>query len=81
MEFPCEFSLKIFCAVTVDLEPTIIAALRANNVGIEQVKVSMRASSGGKYNAYTAAFPAESQEQLDNIYRELSSNPEVIMVL
>ena len=41
----------------------------------------MRASSGGKYLSVTCTINATSREQLDNLYRDLSSHPMVSMVL
>ena len=40
-----------------------------------------RLSSGGKYLAVTVTFVAESREQLDALYRELSAHPRVVMLL
>jgi putative lipoic acid-binding regulatory protein len=81
MEFPTEFSLKVFGASDTDIEVLIVSVVRQNQVDIECTKISTRPSSGGKYNSYTVTFTAESQEQLDNIYRALSSNEQVLMVL
>ena len=41
----------------------------------------MRASSGGKYISLTCTVRATSREQLDNIYRSLTSHPFVKVVL
>lgn len=81
MQFPCEFSLKVFGKVDSEIEPIIIASLRLNGVDAEHVKITSRPSSGGKYNAFTATFTAVSQEQLDSIYRNLSGHAQIIMVL
>ena len=40
-----------------------------------------RLSRGGKYLAVTVTFVAESREQLDALYRELSAHPRVVMLL
>ena len=42
---------------------------------------SMRASSAGKYLSLTCTVQATSRDQLDNLYRELTSHPMVAMVL
>lgn len=81
MDFPTKFTMKIVGAAKDDLEPIIIVALRNNKIDVERVSIAHRDSSAGKYTAFTAVFYAESQEQLDNIYRELSGNPQVIMAL
>lgn len=83
MEFPTEFSLKVVgaSASDSDLEALIVAVLRQNQVDIECTKISVRSSSGGKYSSFTVTFQATSQEQLDNIYRALSGNEQVMVVL
>lgn len=83
MEFPTEFSLKVVgtAANENDLETLIVAVLRQNQVDIECTKISMRSSSAGKYSSFTVTFQALSQEQLDNIYRALSGNDLVMVVL
>ena len=81
LQFPCEFSLKVFGKVDAEIEPIIIASLRLNSVDIEQTQIKTRESSGGKYNAFTVTFTATSQEQLDSIYRNLSGHSQITMVL
>jgi putative lipoic acid-binding regulatory protein len=44
-------------------------------------KMSMRPSSQGNYLALTVTVRATSREQLDNLYRELSSHAMVKVVL
>jgi putative lipoic acid-binding regulatory protein len=41
----------------------------------------MRASTAGRYLSLTCTINAVSREQLDDLYRELSSHPMVTMVL
>ena len=41
----------------------------------------MRASSNGKYLSLTCTINATSREQLDDLYRDLTSHPMVTMVL
>lgn len=81
MHFPIVFSLKVVGEVDSNLESIIVAALQKNEIDIEHVRISARLSKAGKYTSLTATFMAMSQEQLDNIYREISGNPKVIIVL
>lgn len=64
-----------------NLEAIIVSALRDNKVDIERTKISSRLSKEGKYSSFTVTLNAESQEQLDNIYRELSANPNILFAL
>ena len=43
--------------------------------------MEMRASREGKYLSLTCVVNATSREQLDELYRELSGHPQVVMVL
>ena len=43
--------------------------------------VEMRPSSGGKYLGVTVTITATSREQLDELYRTLSTHPMVKVVL
>jgi putative lipoic acid-binding regulatory protein len=81
MIFPSKFSLKVVGTVEANLEAIIVPVIRKHKVDIERCRLSARLSKGGKYTSFTATFTADSQEQLDNIYRELSANPQIIMVL
>jgi len=81
MNFPNKFSLKVVGTVEANLESIIVPVISKNNVDIERLEMTSKLSSTGKYTSFTSTFLAESQEQLDNIYRELSSNPQIIMVL
>lgn len=81
MHFPVVFSLKVVGTVEANLEAIIVPVLRKNKVDIDHTRMSVRLSRGGKYTAFTVTFMAKNQEQLDNIYRALSSHPDVIIVL
>lgn len=81
MDFPCEFTMKVIGAVEANLEDIVKPALIKNNIDITHAQIATRLSSGGKYSALTVTFNTESQEQLDEIYREISGNPQVQMVL
>ncbi len=81
IDFPCEFPIKvmgethdIFSQTIVDLIQTIVPSFNAS-------QVEMKASSGGKYISLTCTVHVVSQEQLDSIYRLLSSNPLVKFAL
>jgi len=81
LQFPCDFSLKIISSSDVNLEFIVIPILTKNHVDIERAHVSSKQSSAGKYTSLTATIVAISQQQLDQIYRDLSSEPQIMMVL
>ncbi|HSI44455.1 MAG TPA: DUF493 domain-containing protein [Methylotenera sp.] len=74
IDFPCDFPIKVmgethdtFSQKIIDLIQTIVPSFNA-------AQVEMKASSAGKYISLTCTVHVVSQEQLDSIYRLLSSN-------
>jgi putative lipoic acid-binding regulatory protein len=49
--------------------------------GFDAASVELRESSGGKYLGVTITVTATSREQLDELYRTLSTHPMVKIVL
>ncbi|HJW04467.1 MAG TPA: DUF493 family protein [Azospira sp.] len=81
LEFPCPFPLKIMGARHDEFAQTILAVVQQHDPGFDGATMEMRASSGGKYISLTCTVTATSQEQLDNLYRALTSHPMVKVVL
>ena len=79
LEFPCTFPIKAIGKATDEFE-TIVTDIIRRHVS-ELTDLTTHSSNGGKYLAVTATFIATSREQLDAIYRELSSNELVVMLL
>lgn len=81
MNFPCEFVLKVMGTVEAQLETALLPVLSNHIQDIEAIKITSKASQGGKFVSVTVTFIAQNQEQLDNLYREISARPDVLMVL
>ena len=79
--FPCSFPLKVFGHDTGDFEALVMAVVRRHVGADEDLTVTRRQSRGGKYLAVTVTFTAESRQQLDALYLELSQNKRVLMTL
>jgi putative lipoic acid-binding regulatory protein len=79
--FPCSFPLKVFGYDANDFEALVLAVVRRHVGGDEDLSVTSRQSQGGKYLAVTVTFTAESRQQLDALYLELSQNKRVLMTL
>ena len=80
-EFPCSFPIKVFGVNHDDFEIAVIEIIRGHCQGMSEHAVSTKESKGGKYLSMTVTIDAQSKEQLDNIYRELSSHSLVKMAL
>jgi uncharacterized protein len=83
LKFPCKYPLKIIGSSTSKKDFTnLIKPILQNHIAeLNNSNIKIRKSSGGKYFALTVVFTAQSKNQLDALYRELSSHPEVIMTL
>lgn len=81
MTFPCEFVIKVFGAASSEFESAVLEIMRKHIPEITETDIQRRPSKDGKYHVLSITINAESREQLDNIYRELTSNPLVLMAL
>ncbi len=81
LEFPCDFQVKAFGHASGGFDAQVVAIMRRHAPDLAEGAVHCRLSGGGKYIAVTVNLRAQSQAQLDAIYRELSASPEVLMVL
>ena len=81
IEYPSDFPIKIMGAMHDDFAETIVAVVTLHDPTFDAAKLEMRASANGNYLSLTATVRATSREQLDNLYRALSSHPMVKVVL
>jgi len=80
-EFPCEFPIKVMGKNHVDFEITVMTIVSKHVPDISEGALKTRPSSNGKFVSITVTIQAESKDQLDNIYRELSGHELVLMAL
>jgi putative lipoic acid-binding regulatory protein len=81
LTFPCEFTIKVFGEMAADFEQVIIELIRPIAPSISEGAIQSRTSENGKYLSLSITLYVESREQLDNIYRALTSSPKVLMAL
>jgi uncharacterized protein len=74
------FPLKAIGLNGDDFEGFVVAVVHTH-APLSAHTVTTRLSQGGKYLAVTVSFVAESREQLDAIYQELSNSGRVLMAL
>ena len=81
IEYPSAFPIKVMGAqVEGFVEAVVDIALRFDP-GFDPGTVETRPSKGGKYLGVTITITATSREQLDALYRCLSTHPQVKVVL
>jgi uncharacterized protein len=81
IEYPCDFPLKIFGATHPDFAQAVADVVLAHAPDFDAATIEMRGSRNAKYTSLTIIIRVTSREQLDNLYRDLSSHPMVKMVL
>jgi len=81
LTFPTAFPIKAMGLRTDAFAQTIVEVVQRHAPDFDPASLEMRASREGKYLSVTATIRAVSREQLDNLYRDLSSHPMVTMVL
>lgn len=81
LEFPCAFPIKIMGRMEDAFAATMVEVVLSHAPDFDAASVSMKASSGNKYLSLTCTINATSKQQLDDLYREISAHPLVVMAL
>lgn len=80
-EFPCAFPIKVMGLADAALVQAVCEIVLVHVPDFDVATIEQRFSSAGKYLSLTCTINATSREQLDALYRELSSDPLVKIVL
>ncbi len=80
-EFPCAFPLKIMGRAEDELAQAVLTIVTRHAPDFDGGTMEMRASREGRYISLTCTITATSRDQLDALYRELTSHPLVKVVL
>ncbi|CAN5695733.1 YbeD family protein [soil metagenome] len=81
IEYPSDFPIKIMGLMHETFAQTMVEVVVLHDPTFHAGKMEMRPSSKGTYLSLTVTILAVNREQLDNLYRDLSSHPMVKMVL
>ena len=81
IEYPSAFPIKVMGAMVEGFEEAVIATALQFDPGFDAATLEIRESSGGRYLGITVTITATSREQLDELYRTLSTHPMVKVVL
>jgi putative lipoic acid-binding regulatory protein len=81
LKFPCSFPIKIMGKRTPHFAQTITSLVLEHAADFNPATVQMRTSKAANYLSLTCTINATSKQQLDDLYRALSSHPEVSVVL
>jgi uncharacterized protein len=81
IEYPSDFPIKIMGPMQDAFASTMVELIIQYDPTFNAGKMEMRPSGKGNYLGLTVTVRATSREQLDNLYRALSSHPMVKVVL
>ena len=81
LEFPCDFTIKVFGKHDTNCKQETRNIIEKHFPEVKDDNFVIKDSKESKYCAIRVTINAQSQEQLDAAYTELSSCPDIIMTL
>jgi uncharacterized protein len=81
MEFPCQFPIKAMGKAEDDFDILVVGIIRNHVTELSENAVKSRLSKEGKFMSITVTVQAESKQQLDNIYFELTAHEKILWAL
>ena len=81
IEYPCDFPIKVMGEKVDGFIEAMLVIVRHFDPEWRDDRMTQRPSSAGKYLGLTLTVRATSREQLDELYRTLSTHPMVKVVL
>ena len=81
LEFPTDFPLNVMGRRVDGFAQTVTGIVRSHVPTFEAARADLKPSSGGNWLSVTVVPRLDSREQLEALYRELSSHPMVKVVL
>lgn len=81
IQYPSAFPIKVMGAQVEGFVDALVAVARQFDPAFDASTIEQRPSSGGRYLGVTLTITATSREQLDELYRTLSTHPMVKVVL
>jgi uncharacterized protein len=81
IEYPCRFPIKVMGHKVNGLVHAVTLIAQEFDPGFDATTIELRESKAGNYLGVTITINATSREQLDELYRTLSTHPMVKVVL
>jgi len=81
IEYPSQFPIKVMGANADGFVTAITHIAKQFDPGFDAATIELRDSKAGNYLGVTITVTATSREQLDDLYRALSTHPMVKIVL
>ena len=81
LSFPCDFPIKMMGRDTPEFRMLARALVENHTGALADSAVQVATSRNGRFVSVTVTITAMSQQQLDDIYRDVSSHADVLMAL
>lgn len=81
IEFPCEFPIKMMGRDTPEFRTTTRKLIEHHVGPLAEEAIKTNLSGKGNFVSVTVTVTATSQQQLDDIYRDVSGHDDVLMAL
>jgi putative lipoic acid-binding regulatory protein len=81
IEYPSQFPIKVMGANVEGFAQAVARVAQQFDPGFDAATIESRPSKAGNYLGVTITITATSREQLDELYRTLSTHPMVKVVL
>jgi uncharacterized protein len=81
LEFPCEFPIKMMGRDQPEFRDAAFEVIERHAGAVDDEFVRVSSSRQGNFLSITVTITATSQEQLDNIYRDLSAHEQILVAL
>lgn len=80
-DFPCDIPIKVLGVNDAALREAAYGIVREHYGELDDERFAERESRDGNYVSLTITVHAESREQIDAVYRDLTAHSDILMVL
>jgi len=80
-EFPCDYKIKAMGLDEPHFDALVVEIIRRHHPNIKEGAITRKPSKTGKYISVTVVIEAQSRQQLDAIYDDLTAHEKVLMRL
>lgn len=81
LQFPCSFPIKLMGRADAGFSDVAVRLIERHVGKISKNQIQTTTSRNGNYLSLTVTIDAQSQEQLDSIYNDLSNQEDVLVAL
>ena len=79
--FPCAYPIKVMGEAGAGLHEIVYTVMQRHAPGYDETAIVIRDSAQGRFQSITVTITAQSEQQLQNIHRDLRASTLVKMVL